>query len=52
MVKFLIYLVYFVPSPLVIFGSNDASAERLVILDKLLQGKKSSYVRMNIFQFS
>lgn len=37
MVKFLIYLVYFVPSPLVIFGSNDASAERL---DKLLQGKK------------
>lgn len=40
MVKFLIYLVYFVPSPLVIFGSNEASAERLVILDKLLQGKK------------
>ena len=38
MVKFLIYLVYFVP--LVIFGSNDASAERLVILDKLLLGKK------------
>ena len=39
-VKFLIYLVYFVLSPLVIFGSNDASAERLVTLDKLLQGKK------------
>ena len=40
MVKFLIYLVYFLPSPLVIFGSNEASAERLVILDNLLQGKK------------